>query len=73
MSESLLVRSKAVNNESHFEFKAMPTPSGVCLVALTIDASGVRRVGSFALEMSALEALELAREITELVSAAVEA
>jgi hypothetical protein len=72
MSESLLVRSKGVTDAANFEFKALPTPSGICLVALTIDASGVRRVGSFALEMSALEALELAREITELVSAAVE-
>jgi hypothetical protein len=39
------------------------------VVALRVDAQGVRRVSDFALEMSPVEALTLAKSISDLLAA----
>ncbi len=67
MTTTTLIKSKDVAES--FEFVPLPTPSGVCIVALRVDAQGVRRVSDFALEMSATEAVALAKGICDLMAA----
>lgn len=66
MTTTTLIKSKDVSES--FEFQALPTPGGICIVALRIDNKGVRRLGDFALEMSPAEAVSLAKNICDLLA-----
>jgi hypothetical protein len=67
MTTTTLIKSKDVAES--YEFAALPSPSGIVVVALRVDAQGVRRVSDFALEMSPVEALTLAKSISDLLAA----
>lgn len=66
MTTTTLIKSKDVAES--FEFQALPTPGGICVVALRVDSKGVRRLGDFALEMSPAEAVALAKQICDLLA-----
>ncbi len=66
MTTTTLIKSKDVAES--FEFVPLPTPSGICIVAMRVDSQGVRRVSDFALEMSPREALTLAKSISDLLA-----
>jgi hypothetical protein len=61
-----LIKSKDVAES--YEFQALPTPGGICIVALRVDNKGIRRLGDFALELSPKEAVTLAKQICDLLA-----
>ena len=61
-----LIKSKDVAES--YEFQALPTPGGICIVALRVDNKGIRRLGDFALELSPKEAVALAKQICDLLA-----
>ena len=66
MTTTTLIKSKDVAES--YEFQALPTPGGICIVALRVDNKGIRRLGDFALELSPKEAVTLAKQICDLLA-----
>jgi hypothetical protein len=60
-----IIKSKDVIE--NYEFVPLPVGNGICIVAMKVDANGVRRVGDVAIEMSLREAADLAQNIIELL------
>jgi hypothetical protein len=63
-----LIKSKDVIE--NYEFIPLPVANGICIVAMKVDANGVRRVGDVAIEMSLREAADLAKNICDILDLA---